>query len=159
MDPNVFFSLYCNFFSFFDSFLTFFALINHFFVSTSVYFFLFYYYFLCLIFVITISLLHLFHPIGIRFIQQWDDIILEQRRNYFLTWPKVIPSDLISNYSKCIEIKWASIFNLNILNLRSTLGLSVLHTTVYSGKNIIVVVIMIIILYCNYCFLLQLLPC
>ena len=68
-------------------------------------------------------------------LQQWDDVIEELRERSFLTWPSFYPPSLVSNRINIFEIKWAAFFNLNITNLRSSLGLSVLHATVYSGTK------------------------
>lgn len=62
-------------------------------------------------------------------IQQWDDIIFSQRRYALLTWPDVRPARLLSCSEKMLHVQWASMFNLTLKNLRSSLGLSVLHTT------------------------------
>lgn len=71
---------------------------------------------------------------GLEFIQQWDDIIRSQRRYALLTWPDVRPQSLISFLPKIIEIKWAALFNLTLENLRSSLGLTILHTAMFSAQ-------------------------
>ena len=73
--------------------------------------------------------------VGVRLITQWDDLIAEQRRFHLLAWPRVDPPNIINTFNKLFEIKWAALWNLNIPTLRSSLGLSVLHTTVYSGDT------------------------
>ncbi len=59
---------------------------------------------------------------GMTLLQQWDDIIREQRRYALLTWPDVRPKDLVSTWEKVFTIKWAALFNLNVDNLRNSLG-------------------------------------
>eukprot|EP01041_Mallomonas_annulata_P000898 gene898-1738_t len=75
---------------------------------------------------------------GLSVIQQWDDIIRQQRRTALIAWPDVRPSNLMSVRHKLIEIKWASIFNLTIENLRSSLGLTLLHTMMCSASSEVV---------------------
>lgn len=72
---------------------------------------------------------------GLQFIQQWDDIIHEQRRHALMKWPDIRPSNLITFSNKCSEITWASIFNLNINNIRSSLGLTLLHAVMFSANG------------------------
>jgi len=72
---------------------------------------------------------------GLEFVQQWDDIIKSQRRYALLTWPDVRPANLASFEEKIFEIKWASLFNLTLKNLRSSLGLTVLHTTMFQADG------------------------
>jgi hypothetical protein len=72
---------------------------------------------------------------GLQFIQQWDDIIHEQRRHALMKWPDVRPSNLITFSNKCSEITWASMFNLNINNIRSSLGLTLLHAVMFSANG------------------------
>lgn len=72
---------------------------------------------------------------GLLVVQQWDDIIREQRRYAFLPWPDVRPPDVLPASVKMLEIKWAAMFNLNVNNLRSSLGLSLLHTAMCSADG------------------------
>eukprot|EP01038_Epipyxis_sp_PR26KG_P005828 gene5828-8037_t len=72
---------------------------------------------------------------GLRIIQQWDDIIKLQRRYALLTYPDVRPQTLLSFSEKLFEIKWAAMFNLTIQNIRSSLGLTLLHTVMFSGDT------------------------
>lgn len=72
---------------------------------------------------------------GMTLLQQWDDIIREQRRYALVTWPDVRPRDIVSTWHKIFTIKWASLFNLNIDNLRNSLGLTMLHIAVNSGDG------------------------
>jgi Ran GTPase-activating protein (RanGAP) involved in mRNA processing and transport len=72
---------------------------------------------------------------GLEFVQQWDDIIKLQRRYALFAWPDVRPSTLVSWSRKLFEIKWASLFNLTLKNLRSSLGLTILHTTMFQGDG------------------------
>jgi len=73
--------------------------------------------------------------VGVRLITQWDDLIAEQRRFHLLAWPRLDPPTLATTFNKLFEVKWAAAFNLTIPNIRSSLGLNVLHTTVYSGDS------------------------
>lgn len=73
--------------------------------------------------------------VGLRLLQQWDDIIKSQRRYALLTWPDVRPPTLLSFAAKLFEVKWASLFNLTLGNLRSSLGLTVLHTVIFSSDS------------------------
>jgi Ran GTPase-activating protein (RanGAP) involved in mRNA processing and transport len=72
---------------------------------------------------------------GMLFIQQWDEIIKLQRRYALLTWPDVRPATLVSWVTKLLEIKWAALFNLTIENLRSSLGLTLLHVVMSSADS------------------------
>lgn len=72
---------------------------------------------------------------GLQLIQQWDDVIKLQRRYALLTWPDVRPANIVSTFAKIFEIKWASLFNLTLNNLRSSLGLSVLHTVMFAADG------------------------
>jgi hypothetical protein len=72
---------------------------------------------------------------GLQLVQQWDDIIRLQRRYALLAWPDVRPPSLASTFAKLFEIKWASLFNLTLNNLRSSLGLTVLHTVMFSADG------------------------
>jgi Ran GTPase-activating protein (RanGAP) involved in mRNA processing and transport len=72
---------------------------------------------------------------GLRLVQQWDDIVDEQRRYAFWTWPDVRPYWLLTAPQKCFDVKWASLFNLTIGNLRSSLGLTLLHTAMCAGDS------------------------
>jgi len=92
---------------------------------------------------------------GFQLIQQWDDIIKIQRRYALLTWPDVRPPHLVPFMAKITEIKWfiiemfyifdnrsviifhtrASMFNLTIKNIRSSLGLTLLHTAMFSANS------------------------
>ncbi len=67
--------------------------------------------------------------------QQWDDIIKLQRRYALIAWPDVRPASLMSLTAKMFEMKWASMFNLTLNNLRSSLGLSILHTVMFSADG------------------------
>ena len=71
---------------------------------------------------------------GLILIQQWDDIIRDQRRYALLTWPAVRPGYILSFWEKLIFVKWAAAFNLNIENMKNSLGLTVLHTTFCSAE-------------------------
>jgi hypothetical protein len=66
---------------------------------------------------------------GLQFIQQWDDVVKHQRRYALIPWPDVRPAWLVSTKIKLIDIKWAATFNLTIKHLRSSVGLTFLHTT------------------------------
>lgn len=72
---------------------------------------------------------------GLELVQQWDDIIKVQRRYALLSWPDVRPPRLAPLSVKLFEIKWASLFNLTVGNLRSSLGLSLLHTVMFSADG------------------------
>jgi Ran GTPase-activating protein (RanGAP) involved in mRNA processing and transport len=72
---------------------------------------------------------------GLKLVQQWDDIVDEQRRYAFWTWPDVRPSWLLTRWQKCAEVKWASVFDLSIGNIRSSLGLTLLHTAMCAGDS------------------------
>jgi hypothetical protein len=65
--------------------------------------------------------------VNLPLIQQWDDVIKEQRRYALIPVPDVRPDTLITFREKMIEIKWASIFNLTISNIKTSLGLTLLH--------------------------------
>eukprot|EP01035_Chromulina_nebulosa_P018885 gene18885-24680_t len=73
--------------------------------------------------------------IGLSFLQQWDDLIITQRRYLFLVYPEVKPSNLISLYDKIVIIQIASLLNLTIDRLSSSLGLTLLHVTMCSGHT------------------------
>ncbi len=45
------------------------------------------------------------------------------------------PADLVPVSVKLFEIKWASFFNLTLLNMRSSLGLTLLHTTMCGADS------------------------
>jgi len=64
---------------------------------------------------------------GLGLIQQWDDIIRDQRRYALLSWPYVRPSFLVKTVDKMFTVKWAAAFNLNIEHLQSSMGLTLLH--------------------------------
>lgn len=72
---------------------------------------------------------------GLEFVQQWDDVIKLQRRYALLAWPDIRPPQLISTSKKIFEVKWASLFNLTLKNLRSSLGLTILHITMFQGDG------------------------
>jgi len=72
---------------------------------------------------------------GFQLIQQWDDILKIQRRYALLTWPDVRPPYLVPFAAKVAEIKWASMFNLTLKNVRSSLGLTLLHTAMFSANS------------------------
>eukprot|EP00981_Chlorochromonas_danica_P015900 scaffold14726_cov186-Ochromonas_danica.AAC.2 len=72
---------------------------------------------------------------GLAMIQQWDDVIKSQRRYALLTWPDVRPPSLVSFEAKALLIKWAALFNLTLENLRSSLGLTILHTAMFSAQG------------------------
>jgi len=72
---------------------------------------------------------------GLLLVQQWDDVVIEQRRYALLTFPDVRPSDLVPLSIKLIEIKWAAFFNLTLKNIRSSLGLSILHTSMCAADS------------------------
>ncbi len=72
---------------------------------------------------------------GLHLVQQWDDIIFEQRRYGLLPYPDVRPADLVPMSVKLFEMKWASFFNLTLHNMRSSLGLSLLHTTMCGADS------------------------
>ena len=72
---------------------------------------------------------------GLLLVQQWDDILKLQRRYALLSWPDVRPPNLVPLSAKLLEIKWAALFNLTLKNLRSSLGLSLLHTSMFSADG------------------------
>lgn len=72
---------------------------------------------------------------GLQLVQQWDDVIRLQRRYALLAWPDVRPPSIVSTLAKLFEIKWASLFNLTLSNLRSSLGLSILHTVMFAADG------------------------
>ena len=72
---------------------------------------------------------------GLILVQQWDDILEAQRRDGLIPFPDVRPQSLLSFSDKMFQVKWASAFNLTIPNLRSTLGLNLLHTSMCSGDG------------------------
>ena len=65
---------------------------------------------------------------GMVLVQQWDDVIRSQRRYALLLWPDVRPLTTNSCLDKIIYIKGASLFNLTLSNLKTSLGLTILHT-------------------------------
>ena len=71
--------------------------------------------------------------VNLPLIQQWDDVIKEQRRYAMIPKPDVRPPSLISFKEKMVEIKWASLFNLTISNMKTSLGLSLLHIAMCSA--------------------------
>jgi Ran GTPase-activating protein (RanGAP) involved in mRNA processing and transport len=72
---------------------------------------------------------------GLTLLQQWDDIIKSQRRYALIPWPDVRPPHLIPFSAKAVEVKWASYFNLTLKNIRSSLGLTILHATMFSADG------------------------
>ena len=72
---------------------------------------------------------------GLNFVMQWDEIIKSQRRYAFLTWPDVQPSSLLHWSAKMMEVKWAAIFNLTVENMRSSLGLTIMHIVMFSAGS------------------------
>jgi len=72
---------------------------------------------------------------GLLLVQQWDDVVIEQRRYALLTFPDVRPNDLVPLSIKLFEIKWAAFFNLTLKNIRSSLGLSILHTSMCAADS------------------------
>lgn len=72
---------------------------------------------------------------GMIFLQQWDDIIRLQRRYALLIWPDVRPQTLITTWAKLLEVKWAALFNLTLNNVRSSLGLTLLHVAMSSADS------------------------
>lgn len=72
---------------------------------------------------------------GLSVLQQWDDIIREQRRYALIPWPFIRPSNLLSMFFKATYVKWAAAFNLTIENIRSSLGLTLLHITMCSADG------------------------
>lgn len=72
---------------------------------------------------------------GLQFIQQWDEIIKHQRSYALFAPVDVRPTYLISTLEKFIEVKWASFFNLTLKNLRSSLGLTILHSTLFNADG------------------------
>ena len=72
---------------------------------------------------------------GLLLVQQWDDIVKEQRRYALMTWPDVRPNDLVPFSVKLIQMKWAGFFNLTLGNIRSSLGLSLLHTSMCAADS------------------------
>lgn len=72
---------------------------------------------------------------GLSVVQQWDDIIRHQRRYALLPVPDVRPSNLLPWSQKMLQVKWASLFNLNVANIRSSLGLTLLHTAMCSADG------------------------
>lgn len=70
---------------------------------------------------------------GMLMVQQWNDVIREQRRYGLIPMPDVRPPTLLTFKEKMIEIKWASLFNLTIENIRTSLGLSLLHIVMCSA--------------------------
>jgi Ran GTPase-activating protein (RanGAP) involved in mRNA processing and transport len=65
--------------------------------------------------------------VNLPLVQQWDDVVKEQRRYALIPKPDIRPPTLITWREKMIEIKWAALFNLTISNLKTSLGLSLLH--------------------------------
>jgi hypothetical protein len=54
---------------------------------------------------------------GMLLVQQWDDIIRDQRRMALLTWPDVRPPHLLEFSTKVLQVKWACKFYIfNFLN-------------------------------------------
>lgn len=72
---------------------------------------------------------------GLQLVQQWDDIIMEQRSYGLIPYPDVRPADLVPVSVKLMEMKWASAFNLTLPNMRSSLGLTLLHTTMCGADS------------------------
>jgi Ran GTPase-activating protein (RanGAP) involved in mRNA processing and transport len=72
---------------------------------------------------------------GLQLLQQWDDVIRMQRRYALVAWPDVRPASIMPLRAKLLEVKWASMFNLTLGNLRSSLGLTVLHTVMFSADG------------------------
>eukprot|EP00601_Ochromonadales_sp_CCMP2298_P000886 CAMPEP_0173170174 /NCGR_PEP_ID=MMETSP1141-20130122/1096_1 /TAXON_ID=483371 /ORGANISM="non described non described, Strain CCMP2298" /LENGTH=663 /DNA_ID=CAMNT_0014092049 /DNA_START=17 /DNA_END=2005 /DNA_ORIENTATION=+ len=72
---------------------------------------------------------------GLKLLQQWDDVIRMQRRYALVAWPDVRPANIMPLRAKLLEVKWASMFNLTLANLRSSLGLTVLHTVMFSADG------------------------
>lgn len=71
--------------------------------------------------------------VSLPLIQQWDDVIRDQRRYGLIPTPDVRPPNLLTFREKMIEVKWASLFNLTVSNMRTSLGLSFLHIVMCSA--------------------------
>jgi hypothetical protein len=50
-----------------------------------------------------------------------------------MTWPDVNPANLLTFQEKLLSIKWAALFHLTVPNIRSSLGLTLLHTVMCVG--------------------------
>ena len=72
---------------------------------------------------------------GLTLLQQWDQIVKSQRRYALIPWPDVRPQYLMPISAKLIEVKWASFFNLTLKNIRSSLGLTILHATMFTADG------------------------
>jgi Ran GTPase-activating protein (RanGAP) involved in mRNA processing and transport len=73
--------------------------------------------------------------IGLTLVQQWDDILNHQRRYGLVPYPDVRPQTLLHPIYKLVHIKWAASFNLTLSNLRSSLGLTLMHTSMCAGQG------------------------
>lgn len=72
---------------------------------------------------------------GLKLIQQWDDVIVSQRRYLFLSYPDIRPASILPWYSKLVEVQLAAMCNLTISRLSSSLGLTLLHASMCSGNT------------------------
>ena len=71
--------------------------------------------------------------VSLPLIQQWDDVVRDQRRYGLIPMPDIRPPNLLTFRTKMIEVKWASLFNLSVSNMRTSLGLSMLHIVMCSA--------------------------
>lgn len=76
------------------------------------------------------SLIH-----GMKLMCQWDDIIDQQKHNFYLSIPSVQPCNLVSMSYKLSHLQWASLFNLKITNLKTPLNLNILHIMMSSANT------------------------
>jgi len=72
--------------------------------------------------------------LGLRVLQQWDDLIEAQHGSAFLAWPKTHPREILTWREKLFHVKWAAFRNMTLTALRTPTGQCVLHSAMLKGE-------------------------
>lgn len=72
--------------------------------------------------------------VGLKLIQQWDDLLNKQWATGFIAWPAPIPRNLLATRQKAFHIKWAALRGMYLSTLRTPTGQCILHSAMLRGE-------------------------
>ncbi len=72
--------------------------------------------------------------LGLVLLQQWDDMLYQQRSTAFLAWPEVKPHNLLTFRQKMLYVKWAALRGFFVKKVRTATGQCILHNAMMKAE-------------------------
>ncbi|KAJ8610118.1 hypothetical protein CTAYLR_007102 [Chrysophaeum taylorii] len=72
--------------------------------------------------------------LGLRLLQQWDELLAKQWSTGFIAWPSPKPRKLITFWQKLFLVKWAAARSMNLATFRTPTGQCILHSAMLKAE-------------------------